>query len=389
MGIDMKVSIDIKAARRAFEVASRVAVGGRSRPAHGYVKLTAGGSGVGTITVRGPDLALRVAVEGLAVERPGVLVLPHAVAWSILRLARGPRLTIEAEGPLALLREGNNWFRLTTLEPGAIPDLEERPGPGLPPLRAGVLRTLVQRTLYATDEESPRYALNGALVECVRNAAGWPEVVMVATDSRRIAVQAAPAADDDGAGAGEDPGGPWVIPVRTLEVLAASLGDGDAGVLVSFPPPQAVQVRAPGFLLESQLVSGRFPPYRRLVDRLPPVADRVRVGFPVDELAAAMKQVTAPLAKTDPTRSVRCRLAGGRLRLVAGEAGTRATARVDLPVPYDGPEVRSAFDPAFFLDALKTFARDDVVQVDFCGPGQPLILHNGDFRYFIMPIHSD
>src|SRR5580704_9696431 len=74
-------------------------------------------------------------------------------------------------------------YKLGAENPAEFPLVAEFDEQNSVTIAAGVLKQMIQRTVFATDTESTRYALGGVLVEIKGES-----IVMAATDTRRLAV---------------------------------------------------------------------------------------------------------------------------------------------------------------------------------------------------------
>ena len=92
-------------------------------------------------------------------------------------------------------------------------------------IAAGVLKQMIQRTVFATDTESTRYALGGVLVEIKGET-----IVMAATDTRRLAVMRGQcAASGNVAPENAIP----VVPSKALALIERTLIDENESVSIA------------------------------------------------------------------------------------------------------------------------------------------------------------
>ena len=121
------------------------------------------------------------------VER-GAVALPAKKLTTIIRELPNDTVILEAKkNHTATVDCGASSFR--------IPGLPAEDFPALPPpqyqdqvkMSQGALKTLILQTAHAMSMEETRFILNGALLATQKN-----ELIMVATDGRRLAVASAP-----------------------------------------------------------------------------------------------------------------------------------------------------------------------------------------------------
>ena len=114
-------------------------------------------------------------------------------------------------------------------------------------LPARFFRELVRRTVFATDNESSRYALGGVLLEMAAE-----QMTGVATDGRRLARQEGPAKSVGG----HELGRPMtIVPTRAMQLLERALADNDER-----DPARRPRERRPGRRAGRRLLAaGRGP----------------------------------------------------------------------------------------------------------------------------------
>ena len=87
---------------------------------------------------------------------------------------------------------------------------------------ARLFRELVRRTLFATDNESSRYALGGVLLEMTDT-----RITAVATDGRRLAKMEGPATS---VGGHQTADMQTIVPSRAMQLMDRALVEPDAQV---------------------------------------------------------------------------------------------------------------------------------------------------------------
>ena len=143
---------------------------------------------------------------------------------------------------------------------------------------AGILDSLIARTLFAAARENSRYAINGVLM--VRDG---KKLEMVATDGRRLAKSAVSIATSGDAAQ-------CIIPSKALSMLQKLTADENEPVHIAITDNQAVfafgdEPTDSRAVLTTNLVEGTFPPYE---DVIPRDLD-IKVTFNRDTLASAVR----------------------------------------------------------------------------------------------------
>ena len=165
--------------------------------------------------------------EGFTVAAPGTVVLPRDRFGKILSESSDENLDLESDGGKVLVRGQRSEFQLPSQNPDEFPSVvvfEEQKYHEMP---ARFFREVVRRTVFATDNESSRYALGGVLIEFSTSG-----LTAVATDGRRLARQEGPAQSVGGHVSGDNmtiiptrpcncSNGPWPTTKRTFRWLPA------------------------------------------------------------------------------------------------------------------------------------------------------------------------
>ena len=114
----------------------------------------------------------------------------------------------------------------------------------------------------------------------------------------------------------------------------------------------------------TKLLSGSYPDVSRVI----PEESDVTVALHREELMSLLRQIS--LFTPDSNHSVRFIFSDGNLQLAANNAEV-GTAKVNMPVNYNGEALQIAFNPGFFLDILR-HSKDETVNIgltDAFNPG--------------------
>src|SRR5690606_16446833 len=87
---------------------------------------------------------------------------------------------------------------------------------------ARLLRELIRRTVFATDNESSRFALGGVLLEFEEK-----KITAVGTDGRRLAKMEGPANSVGGHGSADSM---TIVPTKAMQMIERSMGDSDGEI---------------------------------------------------------------------------------------------------------------------------------------------------------------
>lgn len=317
------------------------------------------------------ELGIRMEVRGLTVLEPGEAILPAARLTQILREVQDDELTIEADASACIVRGQHVEFEMPSEEPANFPDLPTFHEEKFHEVPAGVLREMIRRTIFATDNDSTRFAYTGVLWELDGN-----EVRLVATDGRRLALAQGPAV---GHGDHTSRGSMPIVPAKAMSLLERNLHDDEEQVSVSLRPNE-VLFRTERAVIYSRLVEGRFPNYRDVFPR----KEAIKVTLAVAPFLAAVRQ--AAIMTDEETNRVTFTFARGKLTLQAHGA-TTGKSRVEMPLEYDQKQIAINFNPKFLVEMLKVLPADAELLLEMVDPATPVLFrYGGVYSYLVMPL---
>jgi DNA polymerase-3 subunit beta len=308
------------------------------------------------------ELGLRLDVQGLTIEDPGEAILPAAKLVAILREARDDELTIEATADACVVRGPSLEFEMPSEDPAQFPEWPTFTEEKYHEVSAGSLREMVRRVLFAAGDDSVRYAMTGVLWELDGDS-----VRLVATDGKRLALAQGTAAAHGGhTTKGHVP----IVPAKAMGLLERNLQEDEEEAVKICLRPNDVLFRTERAVLYSRLVEGRFPDYRQVLPKKPPMKAAVKA----EELQAAVRQ--AAIMADDETRRVLFRF--GKKKLVLEATGSQSgRSKVELALDYDGKAMDLGFNPQYLIDMLKVLPPDAELAIDLIDPATPVLFHCG------------
>ena len=314
----------------AFQTAASVAPSRSPKPILQNLKLEVQDD-KGILMGTDLEVGIRIDVEGICVEAPGSVVLPISRFLSILRESSDEKLSVESDGRKIQVRGQRSEFQLPSENPDEFPAVGLFDEARYHELPARFFREIVRRTVFATDNESSRYALGGVLLELTAD-----HITAVATDGRRLARQEGPAKS-----VGEHSSGDrmTIVPTRAMQLLDRALGDKDE-VLQLSARENDVLIKSGRIVMYSRLVEGRFPKWR---DVFPRRENTQRIELTVGPFYAAVRQ--AAIVTSDERRGVDFTFAQGKA-VLAAHGAEYGESHVELPIAYEGPEIVITLDPA-------------------------------------------
>jgi DNA polymerase III subunit beta len=370
----MKVTCDREALLAAFQTAATVVQPRSPKPILQNIKLEVSDKSA-ILLATDLEIGIRIQVPGIQVQVPGSAILPLGRFGSILRESSDEMLHLESDGQGTLVRGERSEFKLPSENPQEFPAVADFNESAYHELPARLLRELIKRTIFATDNESSRYALGGVLLEMS------PEKITgVGTDGRRLAKMEVPARSIGGHQSGDSM---TIIPSKAMQLIERAMTDGDAEIQVAARANE-VLVRSPRATIYSRLVEGRFPKWR---DVFPTRTGTVRIDLTVGPLYSAVRQ--AAIVTSEESRGVDFNFQAGSL-VLCGKAAELGQSRVELPIAFEGPAISITMDPRYVSDFLKVLDPEKVIIMELKDAESAAVCSTDDgYGYVIMPLARD
>ncbi len=371
----MKIEANREKLWAAFQTAAAVAPGRNTpKPVLQNIKLEAR---IDRCTLLATDLELGIRVEAsdCLVEAPGTVLLPLAKFGAILRESTDETLKLEADGDHLRVRGQRSRFDLPSVNPDEFPAVIGFEEQTYHEVSARLLKELIRRTAFATDNESTRYALGGVLLEMTAD-----NIIAVGTDGRRLAKMAGKSSSVGGHSTAEQA---TIVPSRAMHVIERTLSESDAEVAIA-TRDNDILVRTPRAIISARLVEGRFPKWR---DVIPKPGRGEAIEMMVGPTYAAVRQ--AAIATNDDSRGIDFTFGDGRL-VLSGNAADVGEAQVELPIGYEGEEIKIMLDPRYVIDFLKVLDSQQSFTFHISSSADPAVCRTEDgFEYVIMPLARD
>jgi DNA polymerase-3 subunit beta len=331
----------------------------------------------------GSDGEIRIDVEIDA--PPGItFLLPKDRFSAILGSFSGDEITITPDATSCVIHAGHGTWTLPTEDIAEYPTWEPVGVKQVVRLPADQFVRAVKGVVFATDNESSRFALGAVLIEVKGDV-----VTFVATDGRRLAsVQCEhdQAVDDrrepDQKGEKVEP--PLLVPARVMAIIAR-LADhaGDESVQLEATGKEIVAVVGNATVTAS-LIEGRFPRWRDVLperDAKPTTVERA-------SLLAATR--AAAICSSDESKGVQFAFGADGIWL-QGKSSEKGESSVTCEIVDAGDKASVKLDPTFVVEWLNGIAgdADPNVEVEAVNADSAVILRCGDNTGVIMPLAKD
>ena len=359
----MKFRCDRDALSEALQTVQRAVSTRPGIPALTGVLLEAGEEGTLTLTTTDLEVSARLTIE-VQVHEAGVALVPaRLLADTVKSLAEAP-VDLETDQSQAHLRCAAYEGALRLLPADDFPALQEPSGTRIS-LDPGAFAEAVGQVARAASRDEARPVLTGVLLEVSREG-----VVLVATDSYRLAVRDLVATADGEARA--------IVPERALSEAGRAAADHKSQIEALTDGSQ-ISFRVGSLTLTSRLIEGEFPNYRQLL----PESYESRLTISRQQLLEAVRRVGLLARDTSPVR-MEFNALGVKLSSSSPDLG-QAVETVEAR--YEGEDLTAAFNPQYLIDGL-TAAAGESVRIDIRDGLKPGVVRGeGDeLTYLVMPV---
>lgn len=331
--------------------------------------------GESTIRITGTDLdvTIRCDMDAEEINTPGSICVQARKLFEIARLL--------PDAPVSFTKEDNDWvtvkcdrakFKMVGVGRDAFPEVPTfKSAPTK--ISAGVLKSLIDRTIFAITQEESRYTLSGAKFILDKSGAK-----MVTTDGHRLAYVEKKTTATNGASDALD----TLIPRKTLAELTKLTAGFDAEISLGMDENHIYFEVGPRLLI-SRMLYGQFPNYEMVM----PKNNDKSIEFDSTLLNQAIRRVA--LMADERSHAIRFHLEPNQL-IISSQNAEEGEARETIQADYTGEEADIGFNAQYLQDFLNVMG-DGKVAFEFKDGNSQAQLRpseGGDFdyKYVVMPM---
>lgn len=322
------------------------------------------------LTLTGYDLEMGITTTIEAnVRQAGEIVLSAKLLGDMVRRLPSGEVSIYTnESGNATIKGGVAEFDILAMSASDYPDL---PTPGADhtlTIKAGMLRGMIEKTLYAVSQDDKKPAHTGELFAIEEN-----KLTVVALDGYRLAIVERPVQAEKHIRI--------IIPAKTLTEVNKLLGDDEDDVHIS-ANRRFVVFNSGNYTILSRLIEGEFLNYANVI----PNGCKTRVVLETRDFIDTIER--ASLIITERLKNP--------LRILFDASG-KVTVRCqtnlgkvvdEFSAQVEGDPVEIGFNNRYLLDALRN-ARCEKVVLELSGPLSPVKIlpeEGEDFIYLVLPV---
>ena len=325
------------------------------------------------ITVTDLDVTVRCDMDAEEITTPGSMCVQARKLFEIARLL--------PDAPVSFKKEDNEWvtvkcdrarFKMVGVARDAFPEVPSfKSAPTK--LQAGVIKTFIDRTIFAITQEESRYTLSGA--KFVLDDAG---ARMVTTDGHRLAYVEKKGLARNGARETID----TLIPRKTLAELTKLTAGFDEEISLGMDENHIYFQVGPRLLI-SRMLYGQFPNYEMVM----PKNNDKSVEFNSSLLNHAIRRVA--LMADERSHAIRFHIEPNQL-VISSQNAEEGEANEEIQIDYAGENTDIGFNAQYLQEFLNVVG-DAKIAFEFKdGKSQaqlkPSEIGDYEYKYVVMPM---
>jgi DNA polymerase-3 subunit beta len=268
------------------------------------------------------------------------ILLPHGRLSAILGAATGETVTLEPGDTSCVVRAGSGTWTLPTENASDYPLWEPADAKPVTRLPADQFVRAVRGVVFATDDDSSRFALGAVL-----NEVKGETVSFVATDGRRLSL--VECEHDLAVDVSQT-----LVPARAMTIISRLAGNaGDEAVQLEATSSEIVATIC-GTIVTARLVEGRFPSWRDVV----PKRDAKPTTVGRDALLAATR--SAAIVTSEQSKGVDYTFGNAGIWL-HGQSAEAGESSVTCEVVEAGNSCSVKLNPTFVVDWLNGISSEE------------------------------
>lgn len=322
-----------------------------------------------TVTGNNLEISIVRTVSDVTVQEPGAVVLPTAKLMQILNLSQDPDIVIETDDNSVHIKSVKGKWKLAREDDGLFPRAAAFDAKKYWICESAHLRVAIERTVFACDLDSTRYALGGVMFKVAE------KTTLVATDGRRLALQ--PIENVTGHDDPEETSGS-VVPVKGLKAAMRVLDNSNCHFYFT---EKEFHLRTGDATLYARLLEGRFP---RWEDVLPGSIAFTAIVKPKDfcnavEMAGVTTSEESQGVEFDFSEPGKCKLQS------KSENGSTV---IDLPCEHDGKPIAITFAQRFLNEGASKMVGEIRIGLQ-SEKGAALLESDNGYKYVVMPLTKE
>jgi DNA polymerase-3 subunit beta len=321
-----------------------------------------------TLTGYDMEMGITTTIE-CNVQIPGEMVLDAKLFGSMVNSMPSSTVSVElGDNGTATLRGGVAEFEIPAMLSGEYPNLPNPGAENTMTVKNGMLRAMVEKTIYAVSQDDKKPAHTGELFVIEPGS-----LTIVALDGYRLAILKRSVACTRDIRI--------IIPAKTLQELLKLMNDDEGEVKIDANRRYVVFTTC-GYTIMSRLIEGDFLNYQSVI----PEGCRTRVTVDCRRFISMIER--ASLIITERVKNpLRISFTEGKINVRCQTALGKVADTFDAE-KMEGEPVEIGFNNRYLLDALR-YSKDEKMVLEMNGALSPvkLLPENGeDYTYLVLPV---
>lgn len=302
------------------------------------------------------------------------VLIPARRAMSVISQLSGDLTIQSAKDGECVFKCGRDRFRFMSPGIATYPKLQMKSeSQCYHKLDADKFLAAIKSTIVSVDTKYGAFALGGIALDLPKEGTGF----VVSTDGKRMSVVgiAGESSEEHSCDSTST-----VVPVHAAKSLLAAIENSSSQVVYVTTYSSDVLFSSGGFTLISRLLEGRFPPWRKLMEKMR-TEDLAVAKLGTKDLMAAIRKI---MVFDDPeSLGAVFKFGSGRLSIAKGDS-----AEVDVPV--DGSEEAASLkmQPGLIKDWLSTIGNADDAAIRYAPSAKRVFICSGNCYFSLSTMES-
>jgi DNA polymerase-3 subunit beta len=306
------------------------------------------------------------------ISRPGSIVVNSKMFGEIVRRLPNSEVFIECkENETVVIDCESSHFEIKGLSPTGFPALATIEKENNLRISQNVIKDMIRQTLFAVSTDENRPILTGTLIECKDNS-----ITFVSIDGYRLAMRRSPSncvSEERSV----------VVPGKTLNEISKIIQNVDDEMDI-YSTSSQIMFDLGNCKIVSRLIEGEFLNYNSII----PKEHETKITIDTKEFLSCLERASLVITSDERRYPVNFDISNDRMVITTNtDVGN---AREEIKLEMEGSDVDIAFNPRYFIEALKVID-DETVDVYFTteiGPSTIKPVDRDDFAYLVLPIRK-
>ena len=322
---------------------------------HVYFEARANG-----LIVKATDYEIGLMIESAkaTINESGKITANGKKMLDIIRILKDGEVILETQGNMIHIQQGNSNFKLPTFNSDEFPLFPGLENKSKIEINSQLLIESLKKITPATDNNNPKYELNGALIDIQDNMINF-----VSTDTRRLALVHIDKQNSEELS--------LIVPKKAVvEIQKLFFED-----IEIFYDNTYLIIRSQQYSFFTKLINGKFPDYTRII----PKEITNTLVLPKGTMIDAIKQITT--ISTD----MKITFEGEMIRFESlSDDNIEAKTEIQHSTGFGSPFVL-AVNSRYILDFIGQTINTEF-SIGLNEPNLPFVLQDGNFKTIVMPI---